>query len=197
MRALTDDIEKQTLEQVSQDTLCLEPLIVEITAPHQARLNEKKVQFAADIPGDTIVLGDREIVAETLDVLIGNATDFCPDGGTIKLSLTEVTDSNITLRFFNTGPALPEDFHLDGAKNDSTHEGNGVGLADAYVNLKRMGASLEAKNEDGGVAFYITFQKEKRDDRSKGSTIRDVARTTVTAPANDILAAVAPTGTEG
>ena len=137
----------------------------------------------------TTSVGDPEIIAEALDVLIGNAAYFCEEGGRIECSLSSITNDQVCLRFFNTGSALPEGFRLDGTANESTHHGNGVGLADIFTNLALMEADIRAQNEKDGVAFYVTFKREQRDMHSVGTPLRGIN----TNPSQELL----PTGTEG
>ena len=130
-------------------------------------LAERKA-IAYDIPGPAepiIVFADPDHLERALSNLLSNAFKFTPDGGAVRVTVTDdESSSRITVR--DSGPGIPagdlgrvfDRFHR--ASTVGTTPGTGIGLALARELVVLHGGSITAESEEGfGSTFTITLRK--------------------------------------
>lgn len=141
-------------EQIRQSILALEPA-----------WSQKNIEF--DVELDNVeYLGNEGFMHHVWDNLIGNAIKFGPEGGLVKIRLTEQGDT-ILFTVEDNGPGLTEEAkkHLFDKfyQADSSHkqEGNGLGLALVKRILLITGGGISAESvPSGGCRFTVTLQAE-------------------------------------
>lgn len=186
--ALNDESERNSFEKL--ENIELKPLIKETIDTYRVPLQNKGIYISINVPENITIRGNHEIVEGAFDTLFGNAADFCTENGLIVISVSNISNEKVSLQFFNTGPTLPEHFHLDGKRNRSTHGGCGIALAATFNNLLKTGGKIEAQKVEEGVAFELTFPREIRRIQ-KENTSKDIT------PANDLIEELSLTGTDG
>ncbi len=130
-------------------------------------LAERKA-IAYDIPspaGPIIIYADPDHLERALSNLLSNAFKFTPDGGAVRVTVTDDESSpRITVR--DSGPGIPagelgrvfDRFHR--ASTAGTTPGTGIGLALARELVILHGGSITAESEEGfGSTFTITLRK--------------------------------------
>lgn len=121
------------------------------------------VADASILPG-SMVLGDRNLIAQMLSNLIENAIKYCAAGDRVTLSLADAGDRYL-MRVADTGPGLPEDIKGEAferfvrAERDRGIKGHGLGLALVRAIAARHGARLELPPSDTGFVLEITWPK--------------------------------------
>ena len=97
---------------------------------------ERDIRLVVDATSPVIVNGDRDRLVQLLLVLLDNAIDHSPDGGTITIGVRRV-DRLAELTVIDEGPGIPPDMrdrvfepftHLPGVRRDRAG-GTGLGLA--------------------------------------------------------------------
>jgi signal transduction histidine kinase len=119
----------------------------------------------------TVVLADREKLAQVLINLLSNAAKFTPAGGRVTISVDGVTTRGgdvVQLRVTDTGIGIPADKleaifepfvqvrgpYMPGAG------GTGLGLAISRDLARGMGADLRAESVEGeGSSFVVTLRR--------------------------------------
>lgn len=96
--------------------------------------DKKNIDLQTDIPDNVFIHADGELLALVWSNLLSNALKFTPDGGTVKLRLTD-SPERITVTVSDNGCGIPEEAlpHIfekfyQGDKSRSS-QGNGLGLA--------------------------------------------------------------------
>ena len=85
----------------------------------------------------------------------------------IRVKVEPEGDSGIRLSVFNTGEHIPEDsldriwdkfYKVDEARTRE-YGGSGIGLSIVSAIAESLGATRGVSNDEGGVTFFITFDK--------------------------------------
>lgn len=149
---------------------------------HQIVADMKRVGFVVDAAnrGKPMHVNlDAFKIRQVLNNLISNAFKFTPEGGEIRLTATQDGhDGWLTVRMFNTGPAIPassfasifEKYAQAGGHQRAKHEGVGLGLNIAKNLVELHGGRIWAESEEGaGTAISFTIPPGQRPEDSGGS----------------------------
>lgn len=139
-------------EQIRQSIVALEPAWA-----------GKNVEFDADLDS-VYYVGNEPMMRHVWDNIIGNAIKFGPEGGCIRIRLTD-REGQIRCTIDDSGPGLSEEAqkHLFDKfyQADSSHkqEGNGLGLALVKRILTMENGKITAENlPAGGSRFTVILQ---------------------------------------
>ena len=121
------------------------------------------VRYTA-IAEPVMVRADAFSLEDVVTHILRNADRHRPPGTPITLSL-RVEGSQATARIHNEGPAIDDallarifDFGVSGgATAEGERRGQGLFVARTY--MAKMGGSVRAANDEGGVSFYITLAR--------------------------------------
>ena len=148
----TKQIEYRLDEQIRQSVVALE-----------SAWSQKDIELDVDLDRVSY-LGNEQMMRHVWDNLISNAVKFSPQGGKVKLCLSQKARKlNFTIE--DQGPGLSEDAqkHIFDKfyQGDSSHkqEGNGLGLALVKRILTIEKGQITAENiPDGGCRFTGTLR---------------------------------------
>ena len=148
----TNQTEYRLDEQIRQSVVALESAWV-----------QKDIEL--DVELDRVsYLGNEQMMRHVWDNLISNAVKFSPQGGTVKLCLSQKA-RKLTFTIEDQGPGLSEDAqkHIFDKfyQEDSSHkqEGSGLGLALVKRILTIEKGQITAENiPDGGCRFTVTLR---------------------------------------
>lgn len=148
----TNQTEYRLDEQIRQSVVALESAWV-----------QKDIEL--DVELDRVsYLGNEQMMRHVWDNLISNAVKFSPQGGTVKLCLTQKA-RKLIFTIEDQGPGLSEDAqkHIFDKfyQGDSSHkqEGSGLGLALAKRILTIEKGQITAENiHEGGCRFTVTLR---------------------------------------
>jgi len=155
VRQLLDFHRPQKAEKAAVD---VRELIDNILTLVEWQLVERKIDIErlADDPLPEVI-GSPEQLKQVFLNLVINAKDFMPDGGRLKIGISN-HNSVVKIKFVDTGPGIPpenlsrifEPFFT--TKEGST--GTGLGLSVCYGIVKEHGGDITAANEPGGGASF-------------------------------------------
>lgn len=127
----------------------------QVAFSEQAR--RRGIDFDCDLEGAPIVMTDGDRVLQVVSNLIGNALQWTPDGGHVRLSMTE-GDNSVVISVEDSGPGIPAElrenvFRPFFSKNGG-RGGTGLGLAIAHELAQALGGRLALHSELGaGTRF--------------------------------------------
>ncbi|MEH6639830.1 MAG: ATP-binding protein [Porticoccaceae bacterium] len=144
----------------------LSALTQEILAKAFPRMEEKNQHLEFDGVAST-VLGDSFGLTTLLQNLLSNANKYTPNGGNIKVSLTQ-NQSEAILTVEDSGPGIaPEHrdriferfYRVDGDRHQSGESGCGLGLSIVKHIIELHGASITVASSSflTGTAFRVKF----------------------------------------
>ncbi len=116
-------------------------------------------------PGPVPVRADAFSLEDVVTHVLRNADRHREPGSPIRLSLL-VDDGWARVAIHNRGPAIPEtlrerifDYGVSDAAPAESGPRRGQGLFVARTYLAKMGGSIAARNEDGGVCFELSLPR--------------------------------------
>ena len=124
------------------------------------------LQLQEEIGSQLVVEADRDKINQILLNLVGNALKFTPDGGVVKVSLSQevlteellmlhysVTDTGIGISQENLLRLSQPFFQVERSATRS-YQGTGLGLAITKKMVKLLGGELEVVSEPGQGAIF-------------------------------------------
>ena len=110
---------------------------------------------------------DKEKMSKILDNLLSNAIKYTPEGGSVKMRLTE-SEKNVQIEIADTGIGIPQkaqkhlfsNFYRASNAVNSKETGSGLGLllTKQLVHMHKGSISYESTENKGSV-FTVTFKK--------------------------------------
>jgi signal transduction histidine kinase len=123
---------------------------------------ERQVQIIQEYPeGEVPMYLDPEQIREALVNLELNALEAMPQGGTLRLCLSQKENNNdVIIRVSDTGAGIPH-----GAESKifdpfftTKDQGTGLGLSIAHAIVKNHGGTISVlSNDSGGTTFLLTL----------------------------------------
>jgi PAS domain S-box-containing protein len=124
------------------------------------------LQLQQEIGPHLVVEADRDKINQILLNLVGNALKFTPDGGEVKVTLSQeaLTEELLMLHYSvsDTGIGISQEnllrltkpfFQVESSANRS-YQGTGLGLAIAKKMVELLGGELEVSSEPGKGATF-------------------------------------------
>lgn len=113
------------------------------------------------------IMADRDRISQVLINLISNAVKYTPDGGTIKITLSDTEDS-VVFNVQDNGAGIPEEeipyiferfYRADKSRNRNTG-GAGIGLAIVKSIVTAHGGTVDVESRlNEGSSFTVTLPK--------------------------------------
>ena len=133
------------------------------------------LQLQEEIGSQLMVEADRDKINQILLNLVGNAVKFTPDGGEVKVSLSQeaLTEELLMLHYTvsDTGIGISQEnllrlsqpfFQVESSATRS-YQGTGLGLAIAKKMVELLGGELEVSSEPGeGATFRFSVLAKRR-----------------------------------
>lgn len=122
---------------------------------------ERGVQVIQEYPkGRVSLLLDPEQIWEAMVNLEMNALEAMPQGGMLRITLTQKENKDVIIRVTDTGVGIPpgNESKIFDPFFTTKEQGTGLGLSIAHKVFKNHGGTLSmANNEGGGTTFIITL----------------------------------------
>jgi two-component system sensor histidine kinase HydH len=137
-------------------------LVEEVCESLAPQLEAQRIDLDVDVPPNTVLTADREMVRRALLNLVLNAIDVMPDGGQLVITSYDGADG-FELEIADSGPGLSEEDQRRVFEPFYTtkQNGTGLGLAIVYHVAEAHGGTVTAMNcPEGGAAFTIKFPRQ-------------------------------------
>jgi len=147
--------------QPQWQTFVVGDLVNEICESLEPQLEAQLIDVDVDVPPNTLLTADREMIRRALLNLVLNAIDAMPAGGT--LVITSYEDARgFELEVADSGPGLHDEAKRRAFEPFYSTKKNGTGLGLAIVQhvAEAHGGSVTATNcPEGGAAFTIRIPR--------------------------------------
>jgi signal transduction histidine kinase len=121
-----------------------------------------RIQVAVDAAAAIWIVADRNRLTQVLVNLVRNAVDAMPDGGTLRVAVTNGLSRTAVLTVADTGRGIGADVRerifepYFTTKPDG--EGAGLGLPAVYAIARQLGGSVDVESVEGeGSRFTVTL----------------------------------------
>ena len=156
--------------KVVKDKINLKNVVIDIFNHFSVMAQHKKLNLVNNVPDDTYVYADYEMIRFVIRNLVHNAIKFTPDKGTISIN-AHIDGENCIIEVSDTGVGIKEEKlgsmfdMLDIMEDKNTNDGRGTGLG-LYLSkemiLKNDG-NIDVKSTEGkGTTFTITLPLYKK-----------------------------------
>lgn len=135
----------------------LQDLVEEIFDSLAPQLEAQRIDVSLDVPPNSVVTADREMMRRAILNLVLNSIDAMPRGGEIVVTSYQ-RRGGLELEIADSGPGLPEDHKGKVFDPFFTTKATGTGLGLSIVNriVEAHGGRVTAMNcPEGGAAFTI------------------------------------------
>jgi len=155
--------------ELSLENFAVEAAIPEVLSNIRQLAMTKKIQVDVQSESDVRVYADRIRFKQILYNLLSNAVKFTPEGGNIKLNVTQdnrsahisVTDTGIGIRPEDQ-KVIFDEFRQVGKTTRGVTEGTGLGLAITKKLVTQQGGTIVVSSEVGkGSQFTFTLPRSK------------------------------------
>ena len=136
-------------------------LVTEVCDSLEPQLEAQMIDVDIDVPPNTLLSADREMIRRAVLNLVLNAIDVMKDGGSLVITSYD-SARGFELEIADSGPGLSEDVKRRAFEPFYTtkQNGTGLGLAIVYHVAEAHGGTVSAMNcPDGGAAFTIKIPR--------------------------------------
>jgi signal transduction histidine kinase len=151
-------------ERVERVRLPVPGVFHEVQAALAPFLQERRQSLQIDVEPDAAAIeADPAKIHDVVRNLVENATNYSPEGTTIRLRSTR-SDDTVSIEVEDEGPGIPESdlsriferfYRVDKARARGGHGGGtGLGLAIVKHLVGLHGGTVTARNRDGGGAIF-------------------------------------------
>jgi signal transduction histidine kinase len=144
--------------QIKLEEVSLNEIGKKMINRYQPVCEEKSIM--PQLEGETVIKADTTLIERVMDNFFVNALEHTPDGGTIRIKITENK-----LALYNSGSHIPQEKlqeiwqpykKADMSRGDT--KGTGLGLSIARGILESHKFPYGAENTDDGVVFWFKFE---------------------------------------
>jgi signal transduction histidine kinase len=145
-------------------TFLIGDLVEEVCDSLGPQLEAQLIDLDVDVPPNTLLTADREMVRRALLNLVLNAIDVMPEGGDLVITSYE-SHSGLEIEVADSGPGLSDEDRRRVFEPFYTtkQNGTGLGLAIVYHIAEAHGGTVTTANcPEGGAAFTIKFPRKQQ-----------------------------------
>jgi signal transduction histidine kinase len=142
-------------------TFLVGDLVGEVCGSLEPQLEAQRIDVDIDVPPNTLLTADREMIRRAVLNLVLNAIDAMPDGGTLVITSYE-NARGFELEVADSGPGLSDEIKRRAFEPffSTKQNGTGLGLAIVYHVAESHGGTVTAANcPEGGAAFTIKIPR--------------------------------------
>jgi two-component system sensor kinase FixL len=138
-------------------------LVHDVLGSESPSLNARGITVERELPPQLRTsFIDAEKIRQVLINLIKNASDAMPDGGRLRLKVSE-TETRVRIEIHDTGVGMPTDIDAYEPFVTSKPEGTGLGLPVALHIVQAHGGTLRHEAaEGGGTVFSLELPRRDR-----------------------------------
>ncbi len=125
--------------------------------------NSKQQLLSLELPENPLfkIFADKERLKQVVAILVDNAVNYSPQGGTITLRAYN-QKSNVVIEVIDHGIGIPDEYkdkifdrfyRVDKSRTDKKHFGLGLCIGKELINLHK--GKLYVKDTDGGGATFV------------------------------------------
>ena len=131
----------------------------------EKKINDKHINVAVDMPEHPVyTFANQDAITQVVYNLVDNAVKFCPEGGTLGLTIKE-GGSKVYVSVSNDGETIPPEelplvfdrFHKLDKSRSKNRDGWGLGLYIVKTIVCSHGENISVTSKDGKTEFTFTM----------------------------------------
>ena len=143
----------------------LEECAGQVLITFEKKINDMHLNVDVDFPEHPVyTMANQDYITQVIYNLLDNAVKFCPDGGTLGLSIRE-GGSKAYVSFSNDGETIPPEelplvfdrFHKLDKSRSQNRDGWGLGLYIVKTIVCCHGENISVSSKDGKTEFTFTM----------------------------------------
>ena len=143
----------------------LEECAGSVLVTFEKKINDKKLNVDVDMPEHPVyTMANRDYITQVIYNLIDNAVKFCPEGGTLGLTIRE-GGNKAYISVSNQGDTIPPEelplvfdrFHKLDKSRSQNRDGWGLGLYIVKTIVCSHGENISVTSRDGRTEFTFTM----------------------------------------
>ena len=143
----------------------LEECAGQVLITFEKKINDKHLNVDVDFPEHPVyTMANQDYITQVIYNLLDNAVKFCPDGGTLGLSIRE-GGSKAYVSVSNDGETIPPEelplvfdrFHKLDKSRSQNRDGWGLGLYIVKTIVCSHGENISVSSKDGKTEFTFTM----------------------------------------
>ena len=143
----------------------LEECAGQVLITFEKKINDKHLNVDVDFPEHPVyTMANQDYITQVIYNLLDNAVKFCPDGGTLGLSIRE-GGSKAYVSVSNDGETIPPEelplvfdrFHKLDKSRSQNRDGWGLGLYIVKTIVCSHGENISVSSRDGKTEFTFTM----------------------------------------
>ena len=143
----------------------LEECAGQVLITFEKKINDKHLNVDVDFPEHPVyTMANQDYITQVIYNLLDNAVKFCPDGGTLGLSIRE-GGSKAYVSVSNDGETIPPEelplvfdrFHKLDKSRSQNRDGWGLGLYIVKTIVCCRGENISVSSKDGKTEFTFTM----------------------------------------
>lgn len=169
---------ENTKMKINESSFSLTALVNQTINDVQYQCLDKNIEIETNIPENTTVIADKEIIQRVLINLLLNAIKFSPNNSIIQIFAENTENRHLKISVKDNGIGIPKNqqkeifkrFRQVNNKKDKNFKSFGIGLAFCKMAVEAHRSKIELNSETGKGAtfsFYLT----------KGDTKQNEAKT--------------------
>jgi len=177
--SLTDLIKDVTLlakidegaQSLTIDKVNLQEILNKIKENASERLNNKQIKFTWNLPNDTLIYGNYQLLFSIFRNLLENAILYGGEKIQIHINIFKENKDYFYFSFYDTGQGIQEEKHLqkiferfyrvnEGRSRDSGGTGLGLSIVKNAV-LFHKGKIMARNRKEGGLEFIFSLRKKQ------------------------------------
>src|SRR3954452_14658755 len=162
LEATVSDLLSFTAHRQPQwQTFLVGDLVNEVCGSLEPQLEAQMIDVDIDVPPNTLLSADREMIRRAVLNLVLNAIDVMREGGTLVITSYD-TARGFELEVADSGPGLSDEVKPPAFEPfySTKQNGTGLGLAIVYHVAEAHGGTVSAMNcPEGGAAFTIKIPR--------------------------------------
>ena len=157
---------EQTILQEAREHYCAAAIIEACIEGYRLAYPQQQFDYInSPISRSTMIEGSPELLAQLMDKLTDNATDFANSGSPITITI-ENTNHHLTIAIHNQGPTLPDAMRgnlfdsmvsVRKHKTDSPHLGLGLYIVRLITEFHHGTIEVQNTSNPDGVVFKLTI----------------------------------------
>ena len=145
----------------------MEEAVGQVLITFEKKITDKKLEVEVDMPEHPVyTFASQDMVTQVIYNLIDNAVKFCPEGGTLGLSIKE-GGNKIYISVSNEGETIPPEelplvfdrFHKTDKSRTRNRDGWGLGLYIVKTIVCAHGEDISVASRDGRTTFTFTMPR--------------------------------------